>query len=236
MTDLPTLAPDAGPSDDGLTHYAIRHRCTDVVLCEGRFASLRDCVEAATRRSADLGGADLSDAYLGGADLSDAYLRGAYLRGADLGGADLSDAYLGGADLNDAYLRGAYLRGADLSDAYLGGADLSDAYLGGADLRGAYLGGADLRGACLGGTTWRDGIVLTRAPVIVDNLDDGWRVTILDTHMQIGCECHEFAAWRGFDDARIVAMDGRRALRFWRRYGPALLAMCAAREQESSNG
>ena len=84
--------------------------------------TIKDTVEEAVRRGADLSGADLS-----GADLRDANLRGAYLSG-----ADLRDAYLYGANLSGAYLRGADLRGADLRDAYLRGADLS-----GADLRDA---------------------------------------------------------------------------------------------------
>ena len=106
--------------------------------------TIKDTVEEAVRRGADLRGADLRDAYLRdaylrGADLRDAYLSGAYLRGAYLSGADLS-----GADLRDAYLRGANLRGADLR-----GADLRDANLRGADLRGADLRDANLRDADL---------------------------------------------------------------------------------------
>ena len=49
--------------------------------------TIKDTVEEAVRRGADLSGADLS-----GADLRDANLRGAYLRGADLRDADLRDA------------------------------------------------------------------------------------------------------------------------------------------------
>ena len=113
--------------------------------------TIKDTVEEAVRRGADLSGADLRDAYLRdaylrGADLRDAYLSGAYLRGAYLSGADLS-----GADLRDAYLRGANLRGADLRGADLRDANLRDAYLSGADLRGADLRDANLRDADLRG-------------------------------------------------------------------------------------
>ena len=54
--------------------------------------TIKDTVEEAVRRGADLSGADLS-----GADLRDANLRGAYLSGADLRDANLSGAYLRGA-------------------------------------------------------------------------------------------------------------------------------------------
>ena len=74
--------------------------------------TIKDTIEEAIKRGADLGGADLRGADLRGAYLGGAYLRGAHLGGAYLGGAYLRGAYLGGADLRDAYLRGAHLGGA----------------------------------------------------------------------------------------------------------------------------
>ena len=56
---------------------------------------------------------------LEGADLSDAYLYQADLTGAELQFADLTNAYLGDADLMDAFLHGTDLTGADLSGAVL---------------------------------------------------------------------------------------------------------------------
>ena len=84
--------------------------------------TIKDTIEEAIKRGADLGGADLGGANLDGANLRDANLGGAYL-----GGANLRDANLDGANLGGAYLGGAYLGGANLGGAYLGGA-----YLGGA--------------------------------------------------------------------------------------------------------
>ena len=101
--------------------------------------TIKDTVEEAVRRGADLSGADLRDAYLYGANLYGADLRGANLRGADLRDAYLRDAYLRGADLRDANLYGADLYGANLYGANLYGADLRGADLRGADLRDAYL-------------------------------------------------------------------------------------------------
>jgi uncharacterized protein YjbI with pentapeptide repeats len=124
-------------------------------------------------------------------------------------------AYLARANLEGAYLAGANLARANLEGAYLAGANLARANLEGAYLAGAYLAGAK----------WRDGIVIQRAPLQLYGLL--WTVTILDEHMQIGCELHTLADWASFEDARIVKMD-RQALRFWRAHKDSLLALAAA--------
>ncbi len=135
----------------------IKHRYTESVLCTVDAETLKQAVEMANLKGADLSRADLSGAYLSGANLS-----GAYLSGANLSGADLSGANLSGADLSRADLSGAYLSGANLSGAYLSGANLSGADLSGADLSGAYLSGADLSGAYLSGANL-SGADLSRA-------------------------------------------------------------------------
>ena len=104
------------------------------------------------------------------------------------------------------------------SRADLSGADLSGANLSDANLSGAYLSDANLSGA-----KWRDGITLTKPPIQL--LGMHWRVTILDAHMQIGCELHSLADWAIYDDARIAQMDGRAALRFWRAHKDVLLGL-----------
>ena len=130
---------------------------------------------------------------------------------ANLSGANLSDANLSGANLSGANLIGAYLSGANLSDVNLSGANLSDVNLSGANLIGA---------------KW-NGIIINRAPLQI-TIPNQWPISILDDHMQIGCELHTLADWRQFDNARIVAMDGRSALAFWRKYKDVLLAMATA--------
>ena len=85
--------------------FEIKHRLTGSVLFSLDTESLKLCIEAAVKSSADLGGADLR-----GADLRGADLRGADLRGADLRGAYIGGAYIGGAYLGDADLRGAEIR------------------------------------------------------------------------------------------------------------------------------
>ena len=127
-----------------------------------------------------------------------------------------SGAYLSSANLSDANLSRANLSGANLSDANLSGANLSDAYLSRAYLSGAYLSDAK----------WCNGITINYAPLQLSGLH--WMVYILDNHMQIGCELHTLAEWAEFDDARIVAMDGKDALRFWRSHKAALLSLAAS--------
>jgi hypothetical protein len=132
--------------------------------------------------------------------------------------AALEKATQARANLARAYLAGAYLAGANLARANLAGADLARA-----DLAGANLAGADLARANLAGAKWRDGVVISKTPIQLYGLH--WVVTILDAHMQIGCELHSLAEWAAFDDTRIVAMDGRDALRFWRDHKEALLSL-----------
>ena len=128
------------------------------------------------------------------------------------------------------------LEKATSSDANLMGANLTGAYLTranlmGANLTGANLTGADLTGADFTRARWQD-ITISKPPIQLFGLY--WPVTILDSHMQIGCELHSLAEWAEFDDARIARMDGRNALRFWRAHKDALLALAksAGREAE----
>jgi len=155
-----------------------------------------------------------------------ANLTGANLTGANITGANLTGANLAGANLAGAYLADANLTGANLADAYLADANLTGANLADANLAGAYLADANLAGANLTGAKWRDGITINRAPLQLIGLH--WMVYILDDHMQIGCELHTLAEWAAFDDARIVAMGGKDALRFWRNHKAALLALAAS--------
>src|SRR5579863_1416417 len=155
--------------------YEIKSRFDGKVLFSLECGSLKICVEAAVKASANLSGAnlsgaDLSGANLSGADLSGADLRGANLSGADLSGADLRGANLSGANLSGADLSGADLRGANLRDADLRDADLRGANLRGANLRGANLSDADLSGANL--TSIRDDLwaVLSCSPREVEGL------------------------------------------------------------------
>ena len=141
--------------------------------------------------------------------------------GAEFEGA--SNAVKLGAAVRIAVKAGAYLARANLAGANLADANLADANLADAYLAGANLARANLARAYLADAKWRDGVVISQQPIQLYGLH--WSVTILDAHMQIGCELHSLAEWSEFDDARIVAMDGRNALRFWRDHKDALLSM-----------
>ena len=155
------------------------------------------------------------------ANLARANLAGANLADANLAGANLADANLARANLADAYLAGANLAG-----AYLAGADLADANLAGADLAGAYLADANLAGADLAGAKWRDGITINRTPLQLYGL--AYQVTILDDHIQIGCEMHTISEWAELDDRRIIEMDGATAAKFWKAHKAAILALASS--------
>jgi len=92
--------------------FEIKNRWDGAVLFSLECGSLKLCVEAAVKSSADLRSANLRSA-----DLRSANLRFADLRFADLRFADLSSADLRSADLRSADLRFADLRSADLSSA-----------------------------------------------------------------------------------------------------------------------
>jgi len=110
--------------------------------------------------------ARLSSANLAGADLTDAYCAPFGKTGfieviwrTELAGANLSNAILKRADLTHAQVNFANLRNADLTGTILVNADLSRADLSGADLSGADLTGADLDGTILTGARGLDTVI-----------------------------------------------------------------------------
>ena len=99
-----------------------------------------------------------------------------------------------------------------------------------ADLRSADLSSADLSSANLRSATIRDDIKVSKAPLQILGL--AYPIIIWDSHMQIGCEFHSLSEWAAFDDARIVKMEGRTALTFWRTHKDALLAIAKSDGRE----
>ncbi|MCU7840889.1 MAG: pentapeptide repeat-containing protein [Candidatus Thiodiazotropha sp. (ex Troendleina suluensis)] len=211
--------------------YEIKNRWTGEVIFSLECGSFRLAIEAAIKSRANLYGANLDGASLVRANLDGANLDGASLDGANLGGANLGGANLDGANLDGANLGGANLYGANLvranlDGANLDGANLDGASLDGANLDGASLDGANLDGANLDGAKLTDDITINKTPIQLTGLY--YFVIIFDEHMRIGCEFHSLADWFSYDDQRIVDMDGKNAMTFWKQCKEPLLQICIA--------
>ena len=94
--------------------------------------------------------------------------------------------------------------------AYLSGANLRGVNLRWAELRGANLRGADLRGADL----WN--CAGERNHIRSLFVSDVYAITYTAEVLQIGCQRYPIADWWEFDDRKILEMDGKQALTFWR--------------------
>lgn len=90
----------------------------------------------------------------------------------------------------------------------------------------ADLTGADLTRVNLTGAYRCDGVPLTKPPIQIYGLK--WPVTILDAHMQVGCELHSLAEWAEFNEARIAGMDGFASRKFWNSHRDTLLSIAKA--------
>jgi len=88
------------------------------------------------------------------------------------------------------------LREANLSWANLSGEDLSEANLSGANLRGVHGNNKEIKSL---------------------HIFEEYDIAYTFERLQIGCENHAIDEWWEFDDERILEMDGRKALKFWRK-------------------
>ena len=82
-----------------------------------------------------------------------------------------------------------------------------EANLGGANLEKANLGGANLFSV-------RGNNKQIKSLHIFEEYD----VAYTKEFLQIGCENHAIEDWKSFDNQRILKMDGKKALSFWRKY------------------
>jgi hypothetical protein len=210
--------------------FHVKNRVTGNV----QFAAEIDCSENYARplkmglavkwaldNGANLAWANLAGANLGGANLGGANFRGAILNGANLEGVNLEGANLNGSCLNGANLEGTNLVRADLNGANLEGANLEGANLAWAKLAGANLNGANLYGANFNGADL-EGANLYGANGVNEYIKcvqiEAYPITYTADILQIGCERHPIEDWRTFGCHRIVAMDGKGALKFWAKY------------------
>ena len=183
----------------------------------------------------DTNGKEGSRANLTRANLYGVNLTHANLTRANLYGANLTRANLTRANLTRANLDGVNLHGANLTHANLEGANLFSANLDWANLEGANLTHANLTHANLTHTNLTlvnlDYAKLDGASGNLNNLKsvfcDTYPVTYTAEVMQIGCQCHKLEDWWSFDDARIIEMEGKTALRWWRTWKPILQQIIA---------
>ena len=114
---------------------------------------------------------------------------------------------------------------ANLTRANLYGVNLTRANLTRANLYGANLTCANLTRANL------DCANLDGASGNLNNLKsvfcDTYPVTYTAEVMQIGCQRHKLEDWWSFDDARIIEMEGKTALKWWRTWKPILQQIIA---------
>ena len=103
----------------------------------------------------------------------------------------------------------------NLTRANLTRANLTRANLTHANLTRANLNGANLEGA--------SGNLNNIKSVFCDT----YPVTYTAEVMQIGCQCHKLEDWWSFDDARIIEMEGKTALKWWRTWKPILQQIIA---------
>lgn len=162
-----------------------------------------------------------SRANLEGANLEGVNLRGANLDSATLAWSNLSGANLSWANLTGADLTGAHLSRANLVKANLSRANLNLAVLSRADLMWSNLHEANLEGAILRGTTGN-------MEHVKSVFCDTYLVTYTSEVMQIGCKNHSLEDWWNFSDVQILKMDGKEALRWWRKWKPLLQQIIAA--------
>ena len=85
---------------------------------------------------------------------------------------------------------------------------------------GAYLRSADLRGADLRGADY-NGEKLTKEPIQILGLK--YFVLITKEQIKIGCEFHKATEWKEFKDKRIIEMDGKEALKWWKKHKDLIL-------------
>ena len=169
--------------------------------------------------------ANLTRANLYGVSLTHVNLSRANLYGANLTQANLTQANLDGVNLYGANLAGVNLEGANLYGANLDWANLTRANLTHANLTHAKLTHTNLTSTNL------DYAKLDGASGNLNNIKsvfcDTYPVTYTAEVMQIGCQCHKLEDWWSFDDARIIEMEGKSALKWWRTWKPILQQIIA---------
>ena len=167
-------------------------------MFEGRFATVRRCVEAAVATGIDLNGVNLR-----GAMLRHAMLDGACLRGACLWGARLEGVQMAGGDCRGADLRAAAMKDACLAESDFSGGDFRGAYMGGVIVRAARFDACEFSCPSIFTVPWEEAAslhdavywhrgeipcALTGAPLVISGLPQ--RVVMMPHHVLVGMALH----------------------------------------------
>ncbi|MGH1470126.1 MAG: hypothetical protein ACRBCS_02975 [Cellvibrionaceae bacterium] len=85
-----------------------------------------------------------------------------------------------------------------------------------ADLSYSKLRGSDLRGSRIWSTTGN------RKEIKSIFVSEDYPITYTSDILQIGCGGYEIEEWWNFSDQSIIKMDGKKALKFWRKWKETL--------------
>lgn len=92
-----------------------------------------------------------------------------------------------------------------------------------ADLRCADLECANLRGANLEGAKYEE-IEIKNTIITITNLD--YFCLIFSGYIKLGCKIYKVEEWENFTDEEIIKMDGKNAIKFWKKWKNVLIEMC----------
>ena len=66
--------------------------------------------------------------------------------------------------------------------------------------------------------------------------NETYNITLTTNFIKIGCQFHKKEEWFNFTDREIEAMDGLKAIHFWKKWKPILMAICECKEKETQDG
>jgi len=90
---------------------------------------------------------------------------------------------------------------------------------------------ANLSGAILSGVKIF-GVEITKTPIQISGLK--WQITILDTHIRIGCRQHSIDEWDSLDDRQISQMADD-ALELWKTHKDWIMSLARIHEVKTDN-